>query len=420
MLGDCAGFVAVWFQPAEHARGESMPETRAAYPIYDCDNHYYEALDAFTRHVPKPMQARCVQWADVEGRKRHVVGGRIDYSVGNPTFDPTAHPGILHEYYRGNPRGLPASEIMHGNLEPLPAEYRDRDKRLQVMDDQGLHAIWLFPTLGVLYEEILKHDIEAVCTLFQAFNRWLSEDWGLVYRDRIFSAPYITLADVDWACRELEWALAHDARMIVMRPAAPWTEQGRCSPSDPRMDPFWARVNESGITVVIHTANSGYSNNGYASEAFARASIGMSSRPSVKGLSLERAANDFLLTLAYEKIFERFPNLRIASIENGAQFLPDLFRKLELAKQRNPWHFDEDPSALFREHVWMNPFWEDDLTEVVEMMGPDRVIFGSDWPHMEGLPEPRQGVAELAAFDAVPRQKILSDNTRGLSERRPA
>ena len=36
----------------------------------------------------------------------------------------------------------------------------------------------------------------------------------------------------------------------------------------------------------------------------------------------------------------------------------------------------------------MNPFWEDDVTEVSELMGPDHVIFGSDWPHIEGLPHP--------------------------------
>ena len=46
--------------------------------IFDCDNHYYEAPDAFTRHVPKSMQDRCVRWAEIEGRMRHVVGGKVD------------------------------------------------------------------------------------------------------------------------------------------------------------------------------------------------------------------------------------------------------------------------------------------------------------------------------------------------------
>ena len=51
-------------------------------------------------------------------------------------------------------------------------------------------------------------------------------------------------------------------------------------------------------------------------------------KPSIKSQNIERAAYDFLLTISYEKLFERFPNLRLASVENGSEFLPDLFRKL--------------------------------------------------------------------------------------------
>ena len=75
------------------------------------------------------------------------------------------------------------------------------------MAEQGIEAMWLFPTLGVLYEELLKHDTEAVRLLFRAFNRWLDEDWGCNYQNHIFAAPYISLCDVDWAFEELEWAL---------------------------------------------------------------------------------------------------------------------------------------------------------------------------------------------------------------------
>ena len=382
--------------------------------LFDCDNHYYEAEDAFTRHVPAAMQPRCVQWVEVEGRRRHLVAGRLDDSVGNPTFDPIAKPGVLYDYYRGNPRGLPAAEMMRGGLEPLPPAYRDPAARLARMDEQGLEATWLFPTMGVLYEEPLKDDVEAVCATFTGFNRWLAEDWGLAYDDRIFSAPYLSLADADWACRELDWALAEGARIVVMRPAAAFTADGPRPPTDPVFDRFWARLDEAGIPLVIHTANSGYSSNGYASDRFGRASIGMSRRPSVKGLALERAAHDFLLTLAYDGLFERFRGLRVVSVENGSQFLPSLFRNLEHAKQRNPWHFDEDPEALFREHVFINPFWEDDLEEVFQWMGAERVVFGSDWPHMEGLPDPRDVLQDTAGFDAATRHRYLRDNAREL------
>jgi len=385
-----------------------------AHPVFDCDNHYYEGPDAFTRHVPPKMQPRCVQWAEIDGRRYHVVGGRVSRAVANPTWNPIAKPGAMYEYFRGNPHGRSPLDMLR-EREPLPRAYVDRDARLAVMKEQGLEGLWLFPTLGVLYEEPLKHDLEAVVTLFRAFNRWLEEDWGFHYGDRIFAAPYMTLADPEFACAELDWALARGARVVVMRPAAVWTADGPRSPADPLFDPFWARASESGVTVVVHAGDSGYSTHGYTRDGFAATFDGQNFRPSVKAFSIERAAYDFLITLCYEKLFERFPGLRVASVENGSEFLPDLFRKLEQSKHRMPGYYAEDPGVLFREHVWINPFWEDDVTEVVGAMGSDRVIFGSDWPHIEGMPRPLDYVTEVAHFDADTRRRILLENARELN-----
>ena len=119
-------------------------------------------------------------------------------------------------------------------------------------------------------------------------------------------------------------------------------------------------------------------------------------------------------------VLERFPNVRLASVENGSEFLPDLFRKLEQSRTRMPGYYGEDPSVLFRRNVWINPFWEDDVNEVAELMGPERVIFGSDWPHMEGMPEPLDYLPEVAEFTEADRRRIMRDNTRELNELRPA
>ena len=80
----------------------------------------------------------------------------------------------------------------------------------------------------------MKKDVDAVCTLYSAFNRWLDEDWGFNYQGRLFAAPYITLADVDRACEELDKALAKDARVLVMRPSAVYTLR-RSSKPGPQM-----------------------------------------------------------------------------------------------------------------------------------------------------------------------------------------
>ena len=57
---------------------------------------------------------------------------------------------------------------------------------------------------------------------------------------------------------------------------------------------------------------------------------------------------------------------------------------------------------------------------IVELMGPERVIFGSDWPHIEGMPAPLDYVSDLAGFDAKTVRMILRDNTLELNSPRPA
>ncbi len=387
------------------------------YRPFDCDNHYYEAHDAFTRHVPERMQHRVVQWCEMDGRHHHVVGGKVSRAVVNPTWDPIAKPGALNAYFRGNPEGKSPIEYLR-DREPLRAEYIDRDARVRVVEEQGLEAVWLFPTLGVLYEEPLKHDIEAVGALMTGFNRWMLEDWGFDYRDTIFAAPYISLADVDLACAEVDWALDNGARTLVMRPAPVWTADGSRSPGDAMFDPFWARVNEAGITVVVHAGDSGYTTQGYAEDGFGSRMTGKY-KPSIKAFNIERAAHDWLITMSMEKMYTRFPNLRIASVENGSDYLGLLFRKLVQQAAKTPQWYEEDPVALFREHVWMNPFWEDDVDEIVGLMGADRVIFGSDWPHIEGMPHPLDYVVELKGLSDADRQLVLRDNVRTLNELRP-
>jgi predicted TIM-barrel fold metal-dependent hydrolase len=399
-----------------------MPDSTRSleYSVFDADNHYYEVGDSFTRHLDPRMAQRAVQWVEIDGRQHHLVAGRLSHAVKNPTFDPISKPGALHDFVRGED-DLDVAALMARlrDHEPSPAHYREPEARLAVMDRQGLEWTWLFPTLGVLYEELLKKDIGAVTATFQAFNRWLAEDWGFAYAGRIFAAPYLSLADVDWAVRELEWALAQGARVVCMRPAAVHTAQGPLSPGHADFDPFWARVNEAGITVAIHAGDSGYSTQGYAqdgfSAAFGEGATGAEHRPSIKMWNIERAALDYLATLIFDRVFERFPNLRVASIENGSEFLPDLMRKLGSMSRKAPGYFKQDPAETFRSHIWINPFWEDDVAEVARYMGPDHVIFGSDWPHVEGLPAPLDTLSELEDFSDADRRKILRENALDLT-----
>lgn len=388
-------------------------------PVFDADNHYYEALDAFTRHVPKKMQRRCVQICEINGKVRHLVAGQVDMQIGNPSFNPISKPGVLHEYFHGNPEGKTMIDMIRSALEPLPQAYINPEARVKKMDEQNLESVWLFPTLGVLYEEPVSRDVEATCAMFEGFNRWLNEDWGLNHKNRIFSAPYIPLGDVEWACKELEWAIKGGARVLCVRPAAVRCKDGKSRPcTDPMFDPFWSRVNEAGITVIAHVANSGYSTNGYGSGSTLEALGG--GQPSVASLITERAINDWLLDMCYSRLFERFPNLRIGSVESGSGYVPTLLKKLEVAKMRSGTHFKEDPVEMFKQHVWINPFWEDKIAELVGYIGADRVIVGSDWPHMEGTTAPRDIIKECKGISVEDQEKILYTNTKALNELRPA
>jgi len=353
-----------------------------------------------------------VQWAEINGRQYHVVGGRISRAVSNATFNPISKPGCLYEYFRGNTEGVNPLERIRDH-EPIRAEYREPDARLRRLDEQGLAGCWLFPTLGMIYEELIKHDPEANCAMFRAFNRWLHDDWGFEHKGRIFAAPYLTLADPQWAIEELEWALDNGAHLIVTRPAAPTTVTGRLSPFDATFDGFWSRLNEAGIPLVVHAGDSGPSSDGYAVDGFAATFRG-GWKPTLKNFAIEKAVHDYLLSMVLENQFAKYPNLRVASVENGAEFLPDLFRKLRSVDKKMRGYFAEDPVEIFKRHIWINPFWEDDLTSVVEWVGADRVLFGSDWPHIEGLPEPREYVRETKRLTDDDRKRVLHDNAMEL------
>jgi predicted TIM-barrel fold metal-dependent hydrolase len=101
----------------------------------------------------------------------------------------------------------------------------------------------------------------------------------------------------------------------------------------------------------------------------------------------------------------------MASVENGAAWIPDLLHRLEGAANRSPGYFTQDPLDAFREHVWTTPFWEDDLAELVEVLPAERMLLGSDWPHAEGVEEPADFVTEsLAWADPETTRRIARDN----------
>jgi predicted TIM-barrel fold metal-dependent hydrolase len=381
---------------------------------FDADNHYYEAMDAFTRYIEPEYAKRTMQWAEIDGRTRLLVGGRVNRFIPNPTFDRLAAPGSLEQYFRGHNEGGESVVELFGHLEPVDPAYRDRDVRLKVMDDQQLDGALFFPTLGVGMEQALVHDLPAARAAFRAFNRWLDEDWGFHYQERIFAAPYLTLSDVDECVAELEWVLDRGARLVIFQYGPVMTPTGYKSPGDECFDPIWARIEEAGIVAGFHGGDSAYSQLG--------AMWGESGEAEAFRFRLMRSAisaspiADTMAALVLHGVPARFPRIRFVTVETGADWVGPLLDRLGKVYKQQPKAFTEDPRDVFRRNVWVSPFYENDLAELGELIGVDRMLMGSDWPHTEGLAEPLAFVDDLldAGFGQDDIRKICHDNGAAL------
>jgi predicted TIM-barrel fold metal-dependent hydrolase len=386
--------------------------SQLSFRAFDADHHYYEAEDAFIRHVDPRLRERAVRWAVIDGRKRLLVGGQVNRFIPNPTFDPVARPGCLDEYFRGrNPERLDMRGLF-GRLDPIDPAYRDRDARLRRLDEQGIEGCFLFPTLGVGMEESLRHDPEAAVAAFEGFNRWLEEDWGFAYRGRLFAAPYFTLIDVDAAVRQLERVLAQGARIVCMRAGPVAHPQGSCSPADPRFDAFWARVAEAGIAVAYHSGDSGY--NKFADDWGVGGAFKSFDYDTLRACLSPSPIQDTLAALVCHGLFDRFPGLRVATIESGSEWVAGLLAKLEKAHGQMPDRFRSDPVEQLRRHVWVAPYYEDDLERLKQRLGADHVLFGSDYPHAEGLAVPTDFVRDLEGYDEAEVRLVMRENAMGL------
>src|SRR5262249_35696079 len=116
------------------------------------------------------------------------------------------------------------------------------------MDEQGVDRAFLFPTLGITVEGYMLDDPTLLHSVLHSFNLWIDDDWGIDRDGRMYCPPVVSMATVDGAVAELEWALSRGAKAISVQPGP---LNGR-SPADPYFDPFWARVNESGVVIGYH------------------------------------------------------------------------------------------------------------------------------------------------------------------------
>jgi predicted TIM-barrel fold metal-dependent hydrolase len=172
----------------------------------------------------------------------------------------------------------------------------------------------------------------------------------------------------------------------------------------------WARLAEAGVPVAFHLGDSGY--NAFAgawgsAEVFeAFSAVDVLSRLVVS----DRPIHDTIGSLVVHGVFHRHPKLRVASIENGSDWLHLLAKRLRKLANQTPSAFREDPLDTLRRHVWVTPYLEDDLRALADLIGVERILFGSDWPHGEGVAQPLDFAKELSMFGETDVRRILREN----------
>jgi len=399
------------------------------YRILDADNHFNEPRYCYERYIDPSQRDLAIRYVhDAEGNEVRLCAGKpsrfslsqVTYStdelekmVGPLPDEPLTGPSEGGDHREAN-RSMPG--VLLNKMNPLKGlseeeraevlrQFRDqaeaygnRDLRLALMDDQGIEAALMFPASAHDIEYELADDIEAMYANARAFNRWMHEEVGYSYQNRMFLPPYIPFADVDLAVEELERVLAEGAPMIQFKaghahggPDDPW---GGRSIADPVFDPIWSRLNEAGTRIAVHLGGTDYQK--YGADWSYDPEITFGDFDAFQWVMYwgDRPAMELTAGMILHNLFGRFPNIRVALAEQGTVWLPYTLRKMDhafLMGRKARWGtLDERPSAIFRRHFVVAPYPEENVPRVLEAVGVEPIVFGSDFPHGEGLAFPGQ------------------------------
>ncbi|WP_223446287.1 amidohydrolase family protein [Pseudomonas sp. BF-R-19] len=384
-------------------------------PIFDGDSHLYETPDAFTRYLPKELEK---DWtihfktgADNEyalyvgERKVEITGG---YMTPDGKVPP---PGNLKEWLRAMKEGKGEVD-MRVDMTP---DMMHAEARLKKMDEFNVEGCLLYCGNMVTVPSFLD-DAKAGAQVLHAYNRWMLDEWHFNYKDRIYSAPLISLADLDDAIREAEFVIKNGARAVLMSMGP--SVHGR-SPADPYYDRFWSLLNEAHVRVVFHVGEAIYLKHHMAvwGEKMQESRLRQSAFVWMHGYS-ERPVVETLSNFIFWNFFARFPNIKMLSAENGCEWVPNMLVKMDKVRgmaKMGYWpqgQLTERPSTIFKRHVGVVAYPEDDIRGVIDQTGSaEWIIMGSDYPHAEGVPEPKDFIEEAMGNCSLEEQrKVMYEN----------
>jgi predicted TIM-barrel fold metal-dependent hydrolase len=258
-------------------------------------------------------------------------------------------------------------------------------------------------------------DIELAIGAARAHNRAMIEFCSV--DPRLLPTLYVPLADLQRAGEMATEAISMGAAALLVASGCPPSH----SPSHVGLDAVWSAACDAGIPIVFHVGGTGdlidpaYFRNGLPIPPDFHG--GDENFRSVDYMGIPGPPAQTLATMIFDGVLDRFPDLRLGVIEQGAVWVPSWMRQMEAAFDAF-WRHEERlralsirPSEYVRRQIRFTPYPTEDVGWIIEQSGTEVCMFSSDYPHVEGGKRPIERFeANLTTTGTAARQAFYHDN----------
>lgn len=261
------------------------------------------------------------------------------------------------------------------------------EQRLREQDIDGVDAELLFPSNTAMKVTRGIRDDQAFAAVIRAYNDYLAEEYCSYAPDRLLGAGVLPHRGVEADIREMEHCAKLGLRTVIVG-----RYPGGKSYPTPADDRFWAAAIDLDVPLTIHTTLSHGRGPSFAypnrppGEILEDDYISRLYRHGHRhGAALEACQ------LVVAGVFDRFPKLFIYWAENQVGWLAYYYQQMDLEYERNHYWaerelgvqaLDRRPSEYLKKHAYWG-FFDDPLgMRLRAEVGVDRIIWGSDFPHV--------------------------------------
>jgi predicted TIM-barrel fold metal-dependent hydrolase len=365
--------------------------------VIDGDSHFMEPLDLFERYTDPTFRGRTLTLGKdpASGKRAMLVDGKP-----MKLRDVEEVLGLLTGY--GQKESGHSMDTFDRYV-AYNSRWQDMDARTRFMDAEDIAAQVIYPSLGLVWEGDVD-DPALADALCRAYNRWAFE---LVsgHRDRLFPAAHISMRDAAMAVAEMERVAKLGAKTAFF---AAMPIKGK-SFGHPDFDPIWAAAQDLDLAVGLHLV----SHRHYTGSDFYH-----DPKPPMMyfSMSLIQDPRQALTTMVVDGVFERYPRLRVGTIEAMAGWVGEWLERVDY-RYKYMGHTSRMKRPLaeyFARNIWISGDPEERMFKyVVDFAGDDRFFIGSDYPHAEGFVHPVEKARQyLKDLPATSVEKILGANAR--------